>query len=138
METMKLSKRIFAYELTGFLAVIMIVWLDEFIDLPHKLFGAPATPINYIESSFETIIISALAILVIILIDSLLKRILTGILPVCSFCKKIRVDDHWIPIDTYIRDRSEAEFSHGICPQCAAENYGDLFDVARSKKENDL
>jgi glucan phosphoethanolaminetransferase (alkaline phosphatase superfamily) len=138
MKTIQLSKRILASELMGFLIVIMIVWLDEFIDLPHELLGAPATPINYIESIFETIIISVLAVLVILLTHTLLKRILSGILPVCSFCKKIRVDDRWIPIDSYIRDHSEVDFSHGICPQCAAENYGDLLDLTRSKKRNDV
>ncbi|MFH1081037.1 MAG: hypothetical protein V1766_12410 [Pseudomonadota bacterium] len=135
MKTTQLSKRILASELMGFLIVIMIVWLDEFIDLPHKLFGAPATHVNYIESIFETIIISVLAVIVILITHTLLKRILTGILPVCSFCKNIRVDGRWLPIDSYIRDHSEADFSHSICPQCAEENYGDLLDLTRISKK---
>ena len=44
---------------------------------------------------------------------------LQGILPICSYCKKIRGDqDYWQTVETYIADHSEAEFSHGICPNC--------------------
>lgn len=52
---------------------------------------------------------------------------LEGILPICSFCKKIRDDDGtWERVDTYIRRHSHADFSHGICPDCMAEHYPNL------------
>lgn len=45
---------------------------------------------------------------------------LSGFLPICASCKKIRDDQgYWKQIETYIRDHSEAEFSHGFCPDCA-------------------
>lgn len=45
---------------------------------------------------------------------------LSGLLPICSSCKKVRNDDgYWEQIEGYIRDHSEVEFSHGICPDCA-------------------
>ncbi len=60
--------------------------------------------------------------------DSLLKqlqdavkevKILSGFLPICSTCKMIRTDQgEWVKPETYIRDRSQAEFTHGICPAC--------------------
>lgn len=44
---------------------------------------------------------------------------LQGILPICSYCKKIRDDqNYWQTVESYIADRSEAEFSHGICSAC--------------------
>lgn len=44
---------------------------------------------------------------------------LQGILPICSYCKKIRGDeDYWQTVESYVADHSEAEFSHGICPSC--------------------
>jgi hypothetical protein len=44
---------------------------------------------------------------------------LSGLLPICSYCKKIRDDrGYWKQIETYIRDHSEVEFSHGICQDC--------------------
>lgn len=54
-------------------------------------------------------------------------RALHGLLPICSFCKKIRNDDKkWEPIETYIAARSEAEFTHGVCASCAKQHYGVL------------
>ncbi len=53
-------------------------------------------------------------------------KTLRGILPICAACKKIRDDKgYWNQIESYIRDRSEAEFSHGICPECAKNLYGE-------------
>ena len=52
---------------------------------------------------------------------------LSGMLPICSSCKKIRDDKgYWNQIEAYIRDHSEAAFSHGICPECAKKLYPDL------------
>jgi DNA-binding response OmpR family regulator len=46
-------------------------------------------------------------------------KALRGLLPMCSYCKKIRVDDkYWQQLEGYLSDHSEAEFSHGICPEC--------------------
>jgi len=54
-------------------------------------------------------------------------KTLRGFLPICSHCKKIRDDKgYWNQIESYIRDRSDAEFSHGICPECAKKLYPDM------------
>jgi hypothetical protein len=56
-------------------------------------------------------------------------KTLSGLLPICAACKKIRDDKgYWNQIELYIRERSEAEFSHGICPECAKKLYPD-FDI---------
>jgi PAS domain S-box-containing protein len=53
-------------------------------------------------------------------------KTLRGLLPICAHCKKIRDDrGYWNRIETFIRARSEAEFTHGICPDCAREFYPD-------------
>jgi len=54
-------------------------------------------------------------------------RTLKGILPICSSCKKIRDDKgYWQQIEAYIREYAGAQFSHGICPDCAGKLYPDL------------
>ncbi len=46
-------------------------------------------------------------------------RLLQGLLPICSYCKKIRNDqNYWQQVDAYISEHSDAVFSHGICPDC--------------------
>ncbi len=54
-------------------------------------------------------------------------KTLSGMLPICASCKRIRNDrGTWEPMETYIRDRSGAEFTHGVCPSCANALYGHL------------
>ena len=51
-------------------------------------------------------------------------KILSGFLPICASCKKIRDDKgYWNQIESYIKKHSEAEFSHSICPECAKNLY---------------
>lgn len=55
-------------------------------------------------------------------------KTLSGLLPICASCKKIRNDDgYWTMVETYLSAHSDAEFSHGICPDCGKELYGDLY-----------
>ena len=54
-------------------------------------------------------------------------KTLTGLLPICSACKKIRNDRGiWEQIEIYIRDHSDADFSHSICPECMKKLYPDI------------
>ena len=51
-------------------------------------------------------------------------KTLGGLLPICSYCKKIRDDKgYWNQIEAYIQENSEAQFSHGICQECAEKHY---------------
>ncbi|MFP4547861.1 MAG: GAF domain-containing protein [Fidelibacterota bacterium] len=54
-------------------------------------------------------------------------KTLRGMLPICSYCKKIRDDDgYWNRLETYIHHHSEAEFSHSICPDCAKKQFPNM------------
>lgn len=54
-------------------------------------------------------------------------EVLSGLLPICSFCKKIRDEkNHWIGIEKYVSERSEAIFSHGLCPDCRKTHYSSV------------
>ena len=55
-------------------------------------------------------------------------KTLRGLIPICMNCKKIRDDEgYWHQLEVYIRDHSEAEFSHGMCSECARKMYPDYF-----------
>ncbi|MGA3165034.1 MAG: response regulator [Terriglobia bacterium] len=57
-------------------------------------------------------------------LEEALSRVkqLQGLLPICSYCKKIRNDrNYWQQVEGYISERTEAQFSHGICPECYAQ-----------------
>lgn len=54
-------------------------------------------------------------------------KTLRGIVPICMNCKKIRDDQgYWNQVEVYVRDHTEAEFSHGVCPDCITKLYPDL------------
>ncbi|MEZ4592771.1 MAG: tetratricopeptide repeat protein [Chloroflexota bacterium] len=60
---------------------------------------------------------------------------LSGLLPICASCKKIRDDaGYWHDVAVYIRDRSEAEFSHGMCPDCMQNLYTELEERRKNKR----
>lgn len=66
-------------------------------------------------------------------------KLLSGFLPICSSCKKIRDDKgYWNQIESYIRDHSEADFSHSICPECARKLYPDLVDDNGCLQKNNV
>jgi len=56
-------------------------------------------------------------------------KILRGIVPICSFCKKIRDSEgNWEEVEAYVSKHSEAQFSHSFCPECVKLHYGDLLE----------
>jgi uncharacterized membrane protein YciS (DUF1049 family) len=55
------------------------------------------------------------------------EKRLIGLIPICANCKKIRNDKgYWEQVEIYVREHSDARFSHGICPECAQALYGDI------------
>jgi hypothetical protein len=64
-------------------------------------------------------------------------KTLSGLIPICASCKKIRDDKgYWNQLEAYIQQHSEAEFSHGICPDCMKKLYGvALEEDTNSKKQ---
>lgn len=124
-----IAKKVSWYEAIAIFFIIAVTWIDEILDIPYLLLGGPATPINWRESLFESVIIGAIAAVIIRHTYKLLTRIsyLESILPVCASCKKIRMDqEFWHDIKQFIQERSKNEFTHGICPDCIEKYYPEL------------
>ncbi|WDP91481.1 MAG: PAS domain S-box protein [Desulfobacter sp.] len=63
---------------------------------------------------------------------------LSGLLPICASCKKIRDDQgYWNRLESYIESHSDAQFSHGICPECSDRLYGGQRWYARKRPDRD-
>ncbi len=63
-------------------------------------------------------------------IEKSMINMIGSLLPICANCKKIREsNDTWTPIEAYITDRSEAEFSHSLCQECAEKLYPEFYKV---------
>lgn len=112
-----------------FLFFIAIIFLDEFLDLPHLLFEAEITPVNFIEIAIESaiaLIVYGIMMFLNLKIFDKVKR-MQKIIPVCSYCKKVRTGEKWISIEKYISEHSDSLLSHGICPDCMKEHYPEIY-----------
>src|SRR4051812_40977908 len=113
------------------LYILMVTSASETADITA---GLDAGADDYVVKPFKAAELKARAqvgIRMIALQESMARRLaeleqalanvkqLRGLLPMCSYCKKIRVDDkYWQQLEGYLSDHSDAEFSHGICPEC--------------------
>ena len=97
--------------------------------------------------SIDAFVVALLVIIIVIYFVNMIKeksivnrllsqevKTLTGLLPICATCKKIRDDKgYWKQIESYIRDHSEAEFSHGICPDCHEKHKEEIVKFRSSR-----
>jgi len=117
-------------EKTSHIPIIFVTAISEAMDAARTFeIGA----VDYITKPFNPVTVKARVKTHIQLNDTMrnleaamkeVKR-LNCLLPICSNCKKIRDDKgYWNQIESYIRDHLEVEFTHGICPGCSYELYG--------------
>ena len=60
-------------------------------------------------------------------LSTALAKVLSGFIPICANCKKIRDDqDNWIQLESFLSEKTSADFSHGICPQCAQKLHAEF------------
>lgn len=123
------TSRIVRLEAGAFAFVILLLWFDEAFDLPARLPGGGPTPFNWHEALVESLVIAVFGAAIVAVTRRLLARVqhLEGILPICAACKAIRDEQgRWHPVESYVRARTAADFTHGICPDCARRLYPDL------------
>lgn len=118
----------------AFLMLICVIWINKILDLPMLIFGRePAS-----EDWFGACILTAGVLLVGIITVGhtyvLQQRILRGIIIVCSYCERVKIEETgWERIEEYVAARTKARFSHGICPDC----YGKTHDVPEASPSRD-
>ena len=105
-----------------FFIVTIVLWLDEFVDLPYRLLGAPPTPYRPQEYILETVsvLIVAIVVITISILSMRRARRLERFLRVCAWCRKVWVDDEWVSFEEYALKKHSLKSSHGICEVCVA------------------
>ena len=108
-------------EIGMFGLVLTTLWLDEFIDLPYRVFNAPPTPYRIEEYIIETSSVLIVGIIVIALTWVLMKRLerIEEFVRVCSWCKRVFLDGSWVEFAVYLRQKQDLDSTHGICESCA-------------------
>ena len=124
MNGFEICRRIKADKKLASLPIIFMTALDSVGD---KMAGFAAGAVDYITKPFQQAEVLARINTHITLrkrekeLEQALEEIktLTGILPICSYCKQIRNDEgYWQQVEEYISEHSGALFSHGVCPSC--------------------
>lgn len=132
MDGFETCRRIKANKATADIPVIFMTALDSVED---KVTGFDVGGVDYITKPFQQVEVIARVSAHIRLRKQKLEleqaladiKQLSGILPICSFCKKIRDDTgYWQQVERFIADHSDAIFSHSLCPTCKEEHYGDI------------
>ncbi len=116
---MQVIRSVYVSEYPFFFIVAAMAYtlLDKFVDL-HKAYEELNIHLEQKVAERTREIMNAQASL----------KTLGGLIPICSNCKKIRDDKgYWEQLELYIRDHSDLEFSHGICPECAKKLYPEYF-----------
>ena len=100
-------------------ALCCLVWVKEILDLPALLFGAEPSPMDWLGASIVTAGVVACGLIVVGHTYLQQRRILRGFINVCAYCRKVHVGDAtWQQMEAFIENRTLAEFSHGVCPDC--------------------
>jgi hypothetical protein len=132
-----LIRRVAQLMTVAFSGIILVSWVNEIYDLPYLMrLSGPSEP-SYYSASIETLWAFFVLLLVLVGTRALLKQIryLEGFLPVCSFCKMIRLDDGiWVPVERYLQERSAVKMTHSLCPGCAKKHYGYGEDVGEGSQ----
>jgi hypothetical protein len=115
-------RRILLLEATAFLAIVVIIWLDEVLDLPHLLFRAPPTPLRVGEGLLESTLTLAVGIGVVLVTWRAFRRIeyLESLIVMCAWCRRVREGGDWVTVELFQERQHHAQTSHGICEACAA------------------
>ena len=113
--------------LRGKKAGLLFAILLPLIRLTFYLYWDVSWPLIYPVLNTGTIMLTLAAFAVITgnySSNSREVKLLEGLLPICSYCKKIRDEnDRWVFLEDYIMTHSRAQFSHGICPECVVRYY---------------
>ena len=124
---------LFQKQIRNAIAVTLIVLLLSFVIL-HFSFGKLIGKIEKLNKSLEKRVEERTKKLTKAL-DEI--NTLEGILPLCSYCKKIRNDkDEWENVDVYIHTHSDANISHGVCPECALKHYPKEYAAIMQSKQS--
>ncbi len=129
--------RILLYQSIGFLAIIGLAWLDDWLNLSQLIFGENSLLPDFHASTLSMLFILAVWFLVMTSTRRMLDhvRYLEGFLKVCAWCRRIDHRGRWISLESFLQEGFDTPTSHGICEDCLKQQKA---AVERSKANRQL
>jgi hypothetical protein len=112
--------KILLHQSLGFLSIIGLSYLDEWLGLSRLVFGNHSFLPEFRASALAMLFILAVWFLVMGSTRRILDRIkyLEGFLKVCAWCRRIDHKGRWMPLETFMQEGFDTPTSHGICEEC--------------------
>jgi hypothetical protein len=107
-------------EALGFVFVALLIWVNEYLDLPHMLLGAPATPWRPVEVAIESGFVLLLGAAVTGVSWLTFRRLayLESLLILCASCQRVGDEGRWMNFEDFVESRDFTATTHGMCPDC--------------------
>jgi hypothetical protein len=112
--------RIILYQNLGFLAILILCYLDELLKLPSLVFSDHPFAFVYRRTTLEMLLILAIWFLVSASTRRLTKRVrqLEDFMRVCAWCRRIDCKGEWMRLEEFMQQGFDTPTTHGICPEC--------------------
>jgi hypothetical protein len=135
MESKSKLAKVFLYQNIGFLAIVVLSYLDEFFNLPSWIFrGHPFAFISR-RATIEVLLVLAVWFLVSTSTHRLIQRMryLEKFMRVCAWCHHIDYKGNWVRLEEFLSQGFDTPTTHGICPKCMAEQMAALDKVNQQR-----
>ena len=128
--------RIVIYQNLGFLAIMVLCYLDELLQLPSLIFADHPFDFVYRRSMLEMLLFLAVWLLVSGSTRRLLKRVqhLEAFMRVCAWCRRIDCRGEWMRLEDFMKQGFDTSTTHGICPECLQRQKEAIDQTKRSQE----
>jgi hypothetical protein len=107
-------------EALAFVFVALLLWVNKYLDLPHLLFGSPASAWRPVEVAIESGFVCLLGAAVTAVSWLTFRQLayLESLLILCASCQRVSDDGRWAEFEAFVASRDRTETTHGMCPDC--------------------
>lgn len=135
MENKSKLAKVFLYQNIGFLAIVVLSYLDEFLKLPSLIFSEHPFAFVFRRATLEVLLVLAVWFLVSTSTRRIIERMryLEKFMRVCAWCHHIDYKGNWVRLEDFLQQGFDTPTTHGICPKCLAEQMATLEKVNQRK-----
>ena len=127
------------YECLGFGMLLVLSWVNELVNLSHRLLGEELRPADWRDSALQSVVILLIWWMVFALTRRLMAHLhyLEGFLRVCAWCRKVGQGEEWMRLEDYFARGFQIETTHGMCPECLKKMEEDTKEFHRQRLESE-